>query len=151
MTLWDLEPTEAVAEEAEETAELLDELRELTAEPGEPLPPVPESSYPPDAVELPAPVEVVPGQETLFGPDDDFTVAWPEWKGMPEFLQEDLTAWKSIIVNFESRADMDAFAKLVGQNLTTRTRSIWYPEAEIGHFIDKRYRDASADPKEETA
>lgn len=127
MTLWDLEPAEA--ETQEETSELLAELRELT----------------------PAPIEVVPGQETLFGSDDDFTVAWPEWKGMPEFLQEDLTAWKSIILNFESRADMDTFSNLIGQNLTTRTRSIWYPQAEIGHLVDKRYRDTSADPKEETA
>lgn len=53
-----------------------------------------------------------------------------EWQGMPEFNQEDLTAVQSIHVHFASRADVDAFAELIGQKLTDRTRSIWYPEAE---------------------
>ena len=90
----------------------------------------------------------VPGQETLFGSNDDFTIAGQEWKGMPEFVQNDVTAWKSILVNFENRSDLVAFAELIGQSLTTRTRSIWYPEAEIVSRLDKRYRDASADVKE---
>jgi len=60
---------------------------------------------------------------------------------MPEFIQEDLTPWKSIKVHFASGDDMESFARVVEQTVPGRGPggSIWYPEAEIGHFKDKRY------------
>lgn len=65
---------------------------------------------------------------------------WEEyWQDMPEFDQRDLTAEKSLIVNFKSLDDMNRFSELVGQPITTRTRSIWYPAAEIGRYADKVY------------
>ncbi len=73
---------------------------------------------------------------------------WEElWNGMPEFIQEDLEPFKTIYVHFENRKDMEAFAGLVGQAITMDTRSIWYPEAEIGRFANKRYIEASPPPK----
>ena len=95
------------------------------------------------------PEEPTPGQATLFGDDDEFHVAWREWRGMPEFSQEDLTPFRSMIVNFATAADVAAFAELVGQRFTPKTRSIWYPKAEIGHFADKRYADVER--REESA
>lgn len=69
----------------------------------------------------------------------------PEWKklwvGMPEFIQEDLSPWKTISLHFASPGDMWLFSELVGQKLTENTRSIWYPPAEIGHYANKRYAD----------
>lgn len=62
-----------------------------------------------------------------------------EWLSMPEFRQEDLTPWKSLVVHFESPGDLAAFATAVGQPLTADTRSIWYPPAEIGRYANKRY------------
>ena len=62
-----------------------------------------------------------------------------EWEGMPEFQQEDLTSWKRLIVHFATEADMKAFAALVKQTLTSKTQWIWYPEAERGHLMDKKY------------
>lgn len=53
-----------------------------------------------------------------------------EWQGMPEFENEDLTAYQSIHVHFKNREDVDTFAELVGQKLTENTKSIWYPKAE---------------------
>jgi hypothetical protein len=53
-----------------------------------------------------------------------------EWEGMPEFENKDMSAFKSIHVNFTCQADYDAFAELIGQKLTEKTRSIWYPVAE---------------------
>ena len=82
---------------------------------------------------------VAQDQDALFGDLDEFTVAGQEWKGMPEFKHEDLTAWKSLIINFASQEDLSAFAKLIGQRLTPNTQSVWYPEAEIGHMVTKRY------------
>ena len=64
-----------------------------------------------------------------------------EWWGMPEFVQQDLTPWKSIKVHFARQEDMDDFAQTVGQRVPGRGPggSIWHPEADIGHFKDKRY------------
>lgn len=79
---------------------------------------------------------------TLF--DKDEHNKWKEeWKDMPEFVQEDLTSWKSIIVHFESDEDMKLFATLIGKKLTYKTRSIWYPEAEIGRYADKLFINES--------
>ena len=52
------------------------------------------------------------------------------WEGMPEFEQEDETAYRSIHVHFQSQADLDRFANLIGQDIGRR-RSVWYPEAKL--------------------
>jgi hypothetical protein len=80
---------------------------------------------------------------------DDFGVEenWKEhWKDMPEFKQDDLTSYKSIIVHFENEADYKKFSSLIGQKLTYKTRSIWFPEAEIGR-MDKMYVDEGGTEK----
>lgn len=77
-----------------------------------------------------------PEQATLF----DVGTSWEkEWQGMPEFVQEDQRPWKTLYVHFENRHDMEDFARLIGQKLTQETRSVWFPEAEIGTYADKRY------------
>jgi len=50
-----------------------------------------------------------------------------EWVGMPEFEQEDLGAVKQLKVNFASLEDLQLFSNLVGQPVTEKTKSIWYP------------------------
>ena len=64
-----------------------------------------------------------------------------EWEGMPEFKQEDLSPYKSILVHFANQEDMEAFAKLIKQHLTKKTKSIWYPKAEAEQLINLRYID----------
>jgi ParB family transcriptional regulator, chromosome partitioning protein len=79
-----------------------------------------------------------PGEiATLFG----IELEDPEkaWDGMPEFEHEDQNSKHKVIVHFASTEDMNAFAELVEQTITEKTRSIWYPKAEIGHYADKRY------------
>jgi len=61
------------------------------------------------------------------------------WSGMPEYANEDLNPVQKLIVNFASHKDVHDFAELIGQPLTEHTRSIWYPQAEIGRTADKRY------------
>jgi hypothetical protein len=73
---------------------------------------------------------------TLADPVDPFE----EWEGMPEFDHEDKTSFKQIHVHFKNVDDMRAFAKLVKQTITEKTRSIWYPEAEIERMMDKQYK-----------
>lgn len=78
----------------------------------------------------------------------DIGESWEEaWRGMPEFVQKDLEPWKTIYVHFENREAMEAFAELVDQTINLTTASIWYPEAEIGRFADRRYIDAAAKAK----
>ena len=66
-----------------------------------------------------------------------------EWVGMPEFVQEDLEPKYQIHVSFESLDDVIAFGNLFGKNYTENTRSMWFPDAEIGRYADKRYFDES--------
>ena len=77
-----------------------------------------------------------PNQLALFEKGE----AWEnEWKGMPEFVQDDLSPWKTLLVHFENRRDMDRFSGLVKQRIGEKTQSIWYPQAEIGRYANKRY------------
>ena len=52
------------------------------------------------------------------------------WQGMPEFEQEDQGAWQTIKVHFASEDDRGEFSHLIGQPLTDKTKSIWYPKRE---------------------
>jgi hypothetical protein len=79
-----------------------------------------------DDAELRKLLNAVAGR-TLPPPDVDYEA---HWQGMPEFEQDDLTAAHSVKVHFGSLEDLQAFAELVGQKLTEKTRSIWYPEAQ---------------------
>lgn len=63
------------------------------------------------------------------------------WKGMPEFNQEDLKPFSSLTVNFQTAEDLHKFSKLIGQALTAKTRSIWFPEVGEDKYMDKRYYD----------
>lgn len=74
---------------------------------------------------------------------NSFEVAKKHWKNMPEYVSEDLRPYRTLPVHFATKEDMEAFSKLVGQNITKITKSIWYPEAEIGRTADKRYVDES--------
>lgn len=68
---------------------------------------------------------------------------WEEhWRGMPEFDQRDLAPWHSIEMAFQREEDLAEFERRISQDVpdySRRTSSIWFPEAEIGRFANKRY------------
>lgn len=66
-----------------------------------------------------------------------------EWEGMPEFDQQDKTAFRSIVVHFKDQAALDKFLKATKMKVTENTRYLWFPEIEIERLADKRY---SAEP-----
>lgn len=77
-------------------------------------------------------------QSVLF----DMTEPWKKnWGGMPEYTHEDLEPARSLLVYFESDVDVEKFAALLEQSVGPNVRSIWFPEAEIGRFSDKKYCD----------
>jgi hypothetical protein len=64
-----------------------------------------------------------------------------EWAGMPDYHQEDKLAFKSLIVNFKSQDAVNAFASLVQQRITEKTRSIWFPLEEKQRVADLRWSE----------
>ena len=68
------------------------------------------------------------------------TDAEAEWQGMPEFIQEDKTAFRSVVVHFPDQQAVDDFVALVKFPLTPQTRFMWFPRSTIERYVDKRYQ-----------
>lgn len=66
-------------------------------------------------------------QVTLFGDQEPWR---EEWQGMPEYVQKNLLPEYSVRVNFISIEDLQKFAELIGQPITSKTKSIWFPAQE---------------------
>ena len=64
-----------------------------------------------------------------------------EWKGMPEFEQKDLSAFQSIHIHFKTQEDINKFAELIGQEVTPKTRALWFPKAELIDMKSEVYQD----------
>lgn len=47
---------------------------------------------------------------------------------MPEFVQEDLTSFRRIVVHFRNSEDVIKFAELINQRITEKQVSLWFPE-----------------------
>ena len=62
-----------------------------------------------------------------------------EWEGMPEFKQDDKMPYRQIIISFENEADIENFSTLLNQNITDKTKSLWYPKKEKNILKDKGY------------
>lgn len=62
-----------------------------------------------------------------------------EWEDMPEFIADDKSAYRTVYVHFNTEQDVQKFAELLGQNLTEKTKYIWFPEAENMNTESKRY------------
>jgi hypothetical protein len=66
------------------------------------------------------------------------------WAGMPEFVQERQEPYAKVIFRFESEADLQAFSKLIGQKLTKKTKSAWFPfKSHFGNGEKKSWADES--------
>jgi hypothetical protein len=74
-----------------------------------------------------------------FGLNIDKINATDEWVGMPEFANEDLTPNRQLIISFKNDKDIKDFAELIGQKVTEKTKSLWFPEVEDTKQFDKTY------------
>jgi hypothetical protein len=52
-----------------------------------------------------------------------------EWEGMPEF-DNPPKGFSQCVVHFKGPDQMAAFGELIGQTITEKTRSIWYPQSQ---------------------
>ena len=64
-----------------------------------------------------------------------------EWKDMPEFVQEKQEPFAKIIIRFETKENLEEFAKLINQKLTKKTKSIWFPFKSHWGLTKKRWVD----------
>lgn len=78
-------------------------------------------------------------QAKLFDDLDELTWWKKEWQNMPEYNQEDLEPIKQLIISFDSYEDYFSFGELIDQNLTKKTKSIWYPKLKKTTFTNMRY------------
>ena len=53
-----------------------------------------------------------------------------EWIDMPEFIQKNKQPIQKIVVSFETKEDVQKFAKITGYKITDKTKSIWFPYRE---------------------
>lgn len=72
---------------------------------------------------------------------DDADEYETEWRGMPEFNQPDNGAFRQIIISFDDQEGVDKFAALIKQNITNKTKSVWYPPRERNNVQDLFYFD----------
>ena len=68
-----------------------------------------------------------------------------EWQGMPAFDQPDQMPHRQIIVNLASDEDAEDFARRIGQTVTEKTKSLWYPEQKRRDLSDVAYVGAEDD------
>ena len=66
-----------------------------------------------------------------------------EWVEMPEFVQKKQKPYSKIIIRFRNKSDMDEFSNTIGQKLTPKTKSIWYPQLIRGINSNKVWVDES--------
>jgi ParB-like chromosome segregation protein Spo0J len=62
-----------------------------------------------------------------------------EWEDMPEFDQQDKQAFRSIVLHFKSQAEVDHFARSIGQVVSEKARFVWFSGTEIERYADKAY------------
>lgn len=64
-----------------------------------------------------------------------------EWKDMPEYGNlMSKESFRSIIVHFKNKNDVDQFTKLINQQISDKTKFIWFPEVKRTIRKNLRYK-----------
>lgn len=62
------------------------------------------------------------------------------WVDMPDFHQPSKRPYAKVNVSVRNEDDLQALAKLLGQKLTPKTKSVWFPELEPSGVGSKRWK-----------
>jgi hypothetical protein len=65
-----------------------------------------------------------------------------EWQGMPEF-ENGRPDERTIVIHFQTEKDVAVFARLIEQSITTKTKSLWYPERVPQESSDRKWSSES--------
>jgi len=83
-------------------------------------------------------------KQTTFFNTDEFKYWKLHWKEMPEFNQEKLAPYRSLIIHFDCQDDINEFAEIINQKITPNTKSLWHPKLVVqdeDRYMNKRYED----------
>ena len=78
-------------------------------------------------------------QETIGSEDSSVNDADAEYMGMPEYASQDLTGARTLKVHFKTEADVEQFARLIGQKITAKTTYIWHPQDRPPDMCSRKY------------
>jgi len=73
--------------------------------------------------------------------DQELDLFQKEWVGMPEFIMTPEVPIRTIKISFKTKADIDAFSKLIGQNVGENIENYWFPKLNRNAFSEKVYED----------
>ena len=73
-----------------------------------------------------------------------------EWTDMPEYISHKKEPYRMIIMRFRNQDDVDKFEKLIEQNVTSETKSLWFPKLVFNESIKYRYLDDDKELKDAT-
>lgn len=65
-----------------------------------------------------------------------------EWEGMPEYISDNQKPYRSIIMHFTNEKFVKQFAKLIQQDITGKTKYLYYPKQKKVKFTDKAYDES---------
>lgn len=75
--------------------------------------------------------------------EDQRSQNWKQhWKGMPSYSSENFEPVKQLIINFRTMEDYNAFAEVLKQTLTPKTKSVYWPFIEKDNNSLKRWIEA---------
>jgi hypothetical protein len=63
-----------------------------------------------------------------------------EWQDMPECVQEDISAYRQILISFHDDAAVEEFARRLGIPCTEATRYAWFPTEEQDKVANLRVK-----------
>jgi hypothetical protein len=68
-----------------------------------------------------------------------------DWDDMPAYKQEEFEAYHTLNVRFRNEEDVIAFAKLLEQSVSNKTKAIWYPALDQTRNSLLRWMDEDTD------
>jgi hypothetical protein len=80
-------------------------------------------------------------QLDLFAGNKEAAGCAKEWQNMPEFVQDDLTSHRKIVLHFRNDGDVERFAKLICQDITPKQPSTWFPVMPPRRYAHLVYND----------
>lgn len=76
---------------------------------------------------------------SLFKPEDIEPEWAKHWRQMPEYICEDIQPVRQLILSFANEDEIQEFSNLLGQRITSKTKSLWFKPQPIGTYRDKSY------------
>jgi len=71
--------------------------------------------------------------------DKEVSSKHDDWSDMPEYDQPDAFGFHKMTIHFVDQEALEQFSRIIKQKITTKTRSIWFPEVKRENLKAKSY------------